>query len=738
MTNSNLSALCLAAFVMFAGALSAQSFADIDWQLDESPPGRTGATFTYDAAMATTVLFGGSQQEPYGDTWLYDGGWRRLDLDVSPSPRSSHATAYDSMRQRLVLFGGNDASGLRNDTWAFDANGWTQLAPTASPPPTAGHAMAYDPGRDRVVLIGGSVSASGGSSVTMWEFDGATWTLSVPGSEPSSFGRLVYDEARGELLSSNGTGLRAWDGISWQSRDNSGLPAGASGQPIYDAGSQRVLLPHPRVGFNEEATVYAWAGNGWTLVGTPITPLASQLRVYDVARQRVVALDVLSFSATRQLTNTWELEAMAWKLVALGPPMGRANAAMAYDVARQRMVLYGGRANSDLYETWELADRQWFLGSSGSGGTGRAGHTMVYDESRAVTVLLGGESQYASYVLEWNGNGTWNYATPSFAPQGRRNHSAVYDRLRARMLIFGGQALQPAVADLWAWNGLTWSELTPATGPAPRRDAGMSYDAARDRVVLFGGTNGVGATFGDTWEFDGVQWLPITPMTSPPARSGHVQVYDSHLQRTIVYGGTNGTQLHDTWLWDGLDWTLLSTAHHPDAGSDATAAYDPVRREVVLFGGSVARGEMWRLRDTTLGSWTSTGPGCNSGNGSLTLTALDPLAIGTVTRLELTNLPDTFFVLPIAWVGFDDQQWDGVPLPLLLDVLGSPDCALRTQPIVPLYMQATGGGAATVSLDLPEEPGFVGDRLFLQGFSWDFAQPRIATGNLLTGTIGVR
>lgn len=98
----------------------------------------------------------------------------------------------------------------------------------------------------------------------------------------------------------------------------------------------------------------------------------------------------------------------------------------------------------------------------------------------------------------------------------------------------------------------------------------------------------------------------------------------------------------------------------------------------------------------------------------------------------------SFFVLPITWVGFDDAQWDGVPLPLSLDVLGSPDCLLRTQPIVPVHMLAIGGGVATGSLVVPDEPSFLGDRLFLQGFTWDFAQPRIATANLLSASIGVR
>jgi hypothetical protein len=453
----------------------------------------------------------------------------------------------------------------------------------------------------------------------------------------------------------------------------------------------------------------------------------------------VLAVDISTASTGDRRSHTWVLDAMVWQRVFPGLPRGRAFSAMAYDARRGRAVLHGGGIQlSGLFDTLELEDHTWFLGAANlSGPASRVGHTLVFDENRAVSVMIGGAQQLANYVMEWSGSGEWVGSSPSFAAPGRRYHSSVFDSQRGRTLIFGGESLQPALGDLWAWSGQAWTELTPAVGPPARRLAGMSYDRARDRVVLFGGTNGA-STFGDTWEFDGATWSQLEPSVAPPPRSAHVQVYDPRLQRTILYGGANTTELYDTWLWDGATWSQLATAHHPDAAAGACAAYDSVRREVVLFGGSTARGELWRLRDVTRGGWITTGQGCESGNGLLTLSVLDPLAIGATTRFELTHVPDTFYVLPIAWIGFDDQQWSGVPLPVPLDILGSPDCLLRTEPIAPLFLAAIGGGVAVATLSLPPEPSLVDDMLFLQGFAWDFSTARISTANLLNGHIGVR
>ena len=115
-----------------------------------------------------------------------------------------------------------------------------------------------------------------------------------------------------------------------------------------------------------------------------------------------------------------------------------------------------------------------------------------------------------------------------------------------------------------------------------------------------------------------------------------------------------------------------------------------------------------------------------------------PLAIGASCRLQLSNLPATFVALPLGWVGFQDQLWGGLPLPLSWAARGAPNCFLWADRAVPLPLLSLGNGDATATLAIPDNPAFVGIELFVQAGVWDFAQARAGTANALASRVGVR
>lgn len=263
----------------------------------------------------------------------------------------------------------------------------------------------------------------------------------------------------------------------------------------------------------------------------------------------------------------------------------------------------------------------------------------------------------------------------------------------------------------------------------------MSFDGARGCTVLFGGTDGA-TLFSDTWEFAGLDWSPCATTSAPPARHGHVQVYDTTRQRTVVYGGASATgALRDTWTWDGVAWSPLVTAHRPDAGEGVCAAYDADRQEVVLFGGDGTRGELWRLRDPGLGTWLPQGTGCSTGYGDLTLTAINNAAIASVMQFSVDHLPSHFALLASVWFGFDDQQWNGAPLPASLAVAGAPACYVRLDPQVPTWAANAGTGHASSSIVVPNLPAFVGMQIFAQAVAWDLLTGTVTTSNSLAARL---
>jgi hypothetical protein len=722
----------------------------LEWRLEATPPSRNLFNIARHDGIDATVVFGGEAGEEMDDTWLWRNGWLRVDSPVAPSRRSGAGMAYDSTRQRLVLFGGRSDQSTLGDTWVFDGAAWTQLLPPQSPPSRWGHAIGYDPVRDRVVVKSGLAAPLGVPLADLWEFDGLTWQQRPQsGANPgggNAVGRFVFDAPRQDLLLVGGA-VTAWNGTTWSPRSTTGLPANTSGTPTYDQVGQRVLLFAATESTPGLQVVYGYQGLDWTEVAS--APVASDHFVglaYDPVRGQAVGLRTAGGPGNDDRSHTflWRnvgQPGTGWQLVQSGLPPGRGDPAMGYDPQRRRTALYGGEegifTSGDLYEA---DDRLWWP-RTGFSSTNYHSCAFAYD-SVTGRLLLVGHTGGLSVVVRWDGSVLASQAGGNTLPV-RHWFGLAYHTAAQRLLLFGGDTETGLSNQLWSWNGATWTDVT-TPGPAARRSPAMCYDAGRNRLVLFGGTNsGATAFFGDTWEHDGTAWEQRTPLTSPGPRAESVLVYASHLQRCVLVGGFSAQDHRDTWLWDGSDWTPVATVGQPDTGTGIGGVYDPDRREVIVFGGGTYlgtnprrnRGELWRLVDPSLATWTRHGIGCDAGAGLLQLEALDPPAIDTTCRFELRNTPNLFVALPLAWIGFDDQQWGGIPLPFSLAALGAPNCFVWADPPVMIPLLPLGS-RATGELVLPDAPAALGLKLHLQGMVWNFATSSIATADLLTGIVG--
>jgi N-acetylneuraminic acid mutarotase len=102
-------------------------------------------------------------------------------------------------------------------------------------------------------------------------------------------------------------------------------------------------------------------------------------------------------------TNSWEELRPAGKL-----PSARADHAMAYDVANDRIILFGGYDGSScLDDTWayDPSTNAWTeLEPAGDRPRAREGHSLVYDPTSGDLILFGGRS------WDWGElNDTWVY-----------------------------------------------------------------------------------------------------------------------------------------------------------------------------------------------------------------------------------------------------------------------------------------------------------------------------------------
>ncbi|MFN7975574.1 MAG: kelch repeat-containing protein, partial [Acidobacteriota bacterium] len=409
--------------------------------------------------------------------------------------------------------------------------------------------------------------------------------------------------------------------------------------------------------------------------------------------------------------DTWLYDGTAWSA---GPPslvLARANHAMTYDAARQKVVLFGGRGILPLNDTWEWNGTTWLLGIPSPGSLiPRFDHALTYDASTGRVVLFGGQDGILLLNDVWLYDGlswllgppppsaltprakatlaatptgvvlfggrdaaslrddTWivGATSPLPLPQARTGHACAFDARRGRVVVFGGWDGGKLLNDTWELDGSGWiaGPQAPA-GLTPRQSDVMAYDSAagRQRLVLFGGSDASGLR-NDTWEYDGNVWIqgPPAPAGLTP-RQSDVMAYDSAAgrQRMVLFGGEDASGLrNDTWEYDGTGWTAGAVApplltprrHH-------AIAYDSGASRCVVFGGEDASGPR---NDTWLynGAAWSPGPGAPAG---LRPRQSDVMAYDSFRgRTFLISGWDGSAYAPDTWE-FDGTAWTPGPVP---------------------------------------------------------------------------
>lgn len=299
-------------------------------------------------------------------------------------------------------------------------------------------------------------------------------------------------------------------------------------------------------------------------------------------------------------------DCVPWELRGIDGPLARSGHCMAFDEARDRVVLFGGYIDAPSNreprsDTW-LWDSQGWSPANVTGPSARFGAAMAYDSTRGRVVLFGGATisnqrlQRLGDTWEWDGRAWRQVATTG--PSSRYGHALAYDSVRGRVVLFGGlTSTGPRDQDTWEWNGTAWTRVTQL-GPPFRYGHAMAYDASRGRVVLFGGYGTPEPNkdyLADTWEWNGTLWTRVAT-TGPSPRFHHSITYDAKRRRTIVLGGRRGGQyLGDAWEWNGSAWRSVSSTGQL-ARDQSGMVFDVTRGRAVVFGGFTP--DFGRLADT--------------------------------------------------------------------------------------------------------------------------------------------
>ena len=554
------------------------------------------------------VMYGGRREASAGspstivtdDTFVFVGGdWVKIDPPVgtnAPPARTGHAMVTDLFRNKVVLFGGFGGGIPRNDLWEFDpaTNEWTEVIANfqpGSPTPRFDHTMAFHAVTGRIYLFGGS-----GFKDDTWYYEPGTqtWTNFTQATKPPGrtksalsymplFDNMVLFGGQDNTLTPQ---LDTWtldpySGAWTQQFPTTSPPARFEHAVAPDQAGQKAVLLGGTDGSAEALeSTWLWTGANWVEEIPPPSPRTGVAMAYDSARGKHVLFGGRSEPGGVDLGDTWELEELTWSNPTPSPTPGpRADAGLSFDSNRNVTVLFGGRqggaCGTPLGDTWEWDGTTWSLRNPALSPPSAGGVQPVFDSSRNLTWMLVGSDM-------WSYDGTtWSVAD---LPTSRGIFASAYDTARNTLVLFGGTEYANFLNETWEWSNGAWQRRTPLTSPAGRHTVNMAYDASIAACVMYGGRHS-GGNYNDTWTWDGMNWTPHSS-GALSARRGSVLGYDPDRAAIALFGGHNGgSPFNGTYDRVGNTWSQSTTNTTPPARERSVMSWDPVRQRILMFGG---------------------------------------------------------------------------------------------------------------------------------------------------------
>lgn len=297
----------------------------------------------------------------------------------------------------------------------------------------------------------------------------------------------------------------------WRLVATVGPPGRHSAGFAYDENRQRVVLFGGQAANKPYADTWEWDGAAWgeraLAAGSSPGARRGHKMVWDTARK-----SIFLYGGTRgdDASDQWSWNGQQWTALASAThPSTLQPATMTFDESRGVAVLFGGfhfatgGAESKRDETWEWNGTDWLQRTPPQAPSARRGHAMAYDSARKRVVLFGGRGAPAD-TWEWDGT-TWTvHAPPSSPPPALAAACMAFDpRRKVTVMHGGGTGDGNSSAKTWLWDGANWS-AGPSGGPAVRSCA-MAWDPVRRVVVLFSGAHDApndGPALSETWYFE--------------------------------------------------------------------------------------------------------------------------------------------------------------------------------------------------------------------------------------------
>jgi hypothetical protein len=347
---------------------------------------------------------------PAGSTWTLLFPTKILD------ERAAAAAVYDAPTNSLIVFGGASASTVVNDVMALsNANGigtsnWTTVIPngdSGSPPARTYHTAVYDAANSRMIVFGGCTFT--GEFCTAYQND--VWVL-TNANGVSGTPTWVQLAPSGTLPSPRWGHAAAYDPVTNQ-------------MIVYGGDNQDVTFSDTWVLSNANGSGGTPAWSQLSPSGGPPTGQDSPSVVYDPTSNILIEFGGNKQGFAGDTNSVWTLShanglggTPTWKKImangVAGLPPKRDGHLAAYDTANNRMIIFGGNANTatgfpQLSDAWILTNANGIGGKSrwsrlkpsGTKPGGRTAHVGGYDSANNRLIIYGGGSWDADFFSTW-------------------------------------------------------------------------------------------------------------------------------------------------------------------------------------------------------------------------------------------------------------------------------------------------------------------------------------------------
>ena len=423
---------------------------------------------------------------------------------------------------------------------------------------------------------------------------------------------------------------------------------------VYDPGTLRIALDHgERLQFHNDAGTYRSNDNPvrWSPIvprrarawerkpGRPTHPFAIVPRPAPTFRlQPDVQTTAIRLKPEVPLPAGWR-----WQRIdaAGAPPPPRQDAALAWDGAGRRLLVFGGTntaANAAMGDLWAYSPNSNSWTRRAAGPPGRSGSAAAWDRRDGALLVFGGQTGrdtgarffgdlWAYHAAGDRWSPLWRGETNG-GPQARSHAVVTWDEARGRLLLFGGEISENpwrVSNDLWAFTpnreatGGTWTLLAAAhpgctvTCPQPRASALGTWDPYADHLLLFGGRNDAQSVLSDTWTWlprgRGGAWQQQERDIQPGGRTEGAMAFDAAHGAVIAGPGLSLTDgnVADAWAdratagaWQPLP---VAPAPLPPPRRLTAWAWDDASGRFLLFGGRITRlgaaNDLWELAPST-------------------------------------------------------------------------------------------------------------------------------------------